>query len=148
MIGSLGHLGQQVARNQNRATLRCEIPQERAHPQYAFGVEAIHRLIKKQRVRITEHGDPDSEALVHTKRILADALVGDRCHTNHLEHHIDTAFGQPIRCRQIPQMVACGTTWMHIFGVEQCAYLAQRMLQVDELLAVEKRAPRSWSIEP
>jgi hypothetical protein len=44
-------------------------------------------------------------------------------------------------------MVASGTTWVHVLGVEQCAYLTKRMLQLVEFLAVEQRPPCSRSIE-
>jgi hypothetical protein len=85
---------------------------------------------------------------VHTKRILAHPLVGHRCHADHFQHLVHPTSGQPVGGGQVAKMVASGTTWVHVLGVEQRSHFSQGLLQLTEFLAIEEGPSGCCPIQP
>jgi hypothetical protein len=67
VICGQSHLAHEVAREQDGLSVRCRLPDEPAHPQDAFRVEAVHRLVQDQGVRVAQERGGDAEALTHAE---------------------------------------------------------------------------------
>ena len=82
VIGGQRHLAHQVGRDEDRAALGCEPPQQVAHPVNPLRVEPVDRLVEHHRLRISDQRRRDPEPLTHAERELARALAcappGDR----------------------------------------------------------------------
>ena len=147
IVGRLGHFREQMARNQYGSALRGQIAQEVTHPQDPLGIKAVHRFVEQHGVRIPQERHGNTEPLMHPEGELPDLFVRNRRHADQVEHLIDPSSGDTVRRSQIPQMVASGTTGMHVLRVEQRADFAQRMRQIRVQLAVEPGDAGRGSIE-
>ncbi len=71
-VDGLLHLGEQVRRDEDRAALAGELPEESAHPLDAFGVEPVRGLVENEHTGIAQESVRKSESLAHAERESAD----------------------------------------------------------------------------
>ena len=105
---------------------RGEALEQVAHPQDALGVEPVDGLVEEQDWRVTEERRGDAEALAHAEGELADAPVGDRGESDHLEHLVDARRGMSLVWAKYQQVVEGAAARVDGLGLEQRAHFAQR----------------------
>src|SRR5579884_2082231 len=92
-VAELLHLGEQVARENDRDPLAGEPLDERAHVAHPRRVEAGRRLVQQEQPRRAQERGGDAEALPHPVRVAADAIVGAVGEVDELEHLVDARAG-------------------------------------------------------
>ena len=88
------------------ATSDCDHVADVEHP---TGVEAVHRLVEDQQLRIPEEAGGDAQALAHAHGVLRHLVVGAVQDAHTLERRLDAALGRRLaRRRQDLQVLAAG----------------------------------------
>ncbi len=75
VVGEEFHLGEQMAGDQDGASLGGEGLEEIAHPADALGVQSVGRLVEDQNLRIADQRGGDAEPLAHTEGIALELAV-------------------------------------------------------------------------
>ena len=75
--GGEAHFGEEVAGDQDGASLVGEVVHEFADPEDAFGVESVDGFVEEQDLEVAGECCGDAEALAHAEGEAACAAVGD-----------------------------------------------------------------------
>ena len=145
VVGGLGDLGEQVARDQDRAALGRLGAEHVAHPADARRVEAVGGLVEDQHFGVAQQRGGDREPLAHPHRVALDAAVAGVGDAGQLEDLLDALAGMVARGGEDPQVVAPGAPGVEARVLEHGADLGARVLEVVVDLAVE---PRGAGVDP
>ena len=104
-IDGLGDLGEDVAGDEDRASLGRERAQEVPEPSDPGRIEAVRRLIEHEHFRVAEQRRREAEALAHPERVALHALFGGGAQLNEREHLLHPRRAQAGRGGLHPQMV-------------------------------------------
>ena len=89
LVARLLDLVEDVRREHHRASLVDERAEQAAELEDAGGVEAVHRLVEDQQLRVGEQAARDAEALAHPHRVRLDAVVRAVGQADALERGVD-----------------------------------------------------------
>lgn len=137
VVGGEGHLTHQVRGDEDRAALPGKGLHEVADPVDALGVQTVHRLVEHQDLGVAEQRPGDAEPLSHAEGEALGALLRHRREADGLQHLADPGRRNAVALRETEQMVVGGAPTVHGLGVEQCADVPQRVLEVPVVLAVD-----------
>ena len=102
-----------------------------AHVEHPAGVEAVHRLVEDQQLRIPEEAGGDAQALAHAHGVLRHLVVGAVQDADTLERRLDAALGRRLaRRRQDLQVLAAGQVAVEAGLVDDGADPGQRQVAV------------------
>jgi hypothetical protein len=76
------------------------------HPDDAFRIHAVERLVEHQGRRIAEEGDGDAQALAHAQGVTARLAADRGAQAGLLDDRVDAAGGQALGAREPQQVVA------------------------------------------
>ena len=91
------HLVEEVRGQDDGAALGDEREDHVAHLEHAAGVEAVHRLVEDQQLRVAEQAGGDAEPLAHAHGVLRHLVVGPVQDADPLERRVDAAPSPPAR---------------------------------------------------
>ncbi|GMA96436.1 hypothetical protein GCM10025881_32600 [Pseudolysinimonas kribbensis] len=130
MVGGLRHLAHEVRGEEDGAAFPGQMPGEGAHPHDALGVEAVHRLVEDERLRVAEERGGDAEPLAHAEREAADPAARDALQPGERDDLVDPPRADPVRRRHRAQVLARGASAVHGLGIQQHAHSPQRVAQL------------------
>ena len=148
LVGGLGHLAHQVARDEDGTTLGGQAAQELADPADAVGVEPVDRLVEHQHAGVAQQRGGDAETLAHAEGELAGPLPGHRGEADQAEHLVDPPPRDVVRLGQHPQVGVGGPARMDGLGLEEGSHFAQRPGQAVVGAAVDGDRPGVGSVQP
>src|SRR5581483_4575721 len=138
--------------DEDRPPLGGEPLQQMADPVNALGIEAVHRLVEEQRLRVAEQRARDPEPLSHAERELAGALPRDVVEADEVDQLVDPATRDAVRLGERTEVVERGAAGMHRACLEQRTDLVQRRLMIAVVLSVDghiaARRPAEAEDEP
>jgi hypothetical protein len=106
-VGGLLDLGQQVAADQDRASLLVrEVAEEPAQPLDALGVQAVGRLVEDQHPRVAQQRRRQPQPLAHAQRVAAGLPAAGRAEADLLQHLVGAAQREPGGAAVDAQVVA------------------------------------------
>lgn len=105
VVDGPGRLAQHVAGQRDRAAVRGPVPQQCAQPADALRVQAVHRLVQHEDLRIAQERRGEPEALPHAHRVRPDPAPGRLFRADEFQDLADPAAGQ---CGQRPQVGPAG----------------------------------------
>jgi hypothetical protein len=143
LVDRLGHLGQHVARDQDRAAVGGLGAQEVAQPAYALRVEAVGGLVEHERARVAQQRPGQAQPLAHAERVALHSPPAGAVQLNEPEHLVDPACRETRRAGQDPQMVATRPPGVELRTLEHCAHHLHGILQGAVRLAVDHRRARA-----
>ena len=129
VIGHVLQFAHQVAGHQDGPALAGQRPQEPAHPDDAFGVHAVERLVHHQHRRVAEHRRRDAEPLPHAQRVAARLPPRRGLQPGLLDDRVDAAGVQALGVGQPQQVVAGGPAGLQRGRVQQRSDVGQRPAQ-------------------
>ncbi|MCF0087411.1 hypothetical protein B0E37_02474 [Streptomyces sp. MH192] len=121
VVGGERHLAHQVGGDEDRTALRREGLHQVPHPEDAFGVEAVDRLVEEQHLGVAEERGGDAEALAHAEREALGAAPGHVLQADDAEHLVDAALRDAGELREAEEVVAGAAPAVHGLGVQQGA---------------------------
>ena len=133
-----GHLAHEVARDEHGPALAGQRLHQRAHPQDAFGVEAIDGLVEKQHAGVAQQGAGDAETLGHAEGEGPRLPPGHVAEAYEIEHLVDPLAGYVAGLRQGQKVVAGLATGVVGLGVEKSSHLPHRSAQLLVRHAVDR----------
>jgi hypothetical protein len=142
------HLVDQMARDEHRAALGGQVPQQVAYPAHAFGVEAVDRLVEEQHPGISEERAGDAEPLPHPQGEFAGPAVRHRGEPDDVQHGLDPSGRDVVGLGQPAQMIPGAPTRVEGLGFQQRTHLAQRPGQLRVGAAVDERRSGIGPVEP
>ena len=92
-------LVEEMGRQHDGAPLGHERQDHVAHVEHARRVEAVHRFVEDQQLRIAEEAGGDAEALAHAHGVLGHLVVGPMEDADALERRVDAALGRRLTRR-------------------------------------------------
>src|SRR4029077_6053171 len=88
-VAELLHLGEKVARQQDRDPLGRQPPHEVAHVAHSRRIEPGGRLVEQQQLRGAQQRRGDAEPLSHTVRVTTDTILRAVAQVDDVEHLVD-----------------------------------------------------------
>ena len=120
------HLVEEVGREHDRAALGHQSEDHVAHVLHARRIEAVHRLVENEQLRIAEQASGHAEALAHAHRVLGHLVVGAVGDAHPLERRTDAAAGRGLAGRgQDLQVLAAGQVAVETWLVDDGAHPGQ-----------------------
>jgi hypothetical protein len=142
------HLRHQMAGDEDRPALGRQPAHQVADPEDALRVEAVHRFVEHQDLRVAEQRSGDAQPLSHAQREALRPLLRHRGQADDLQHLADPALRDVVGLRETEQMVVRGPAAVDGLGVEQCADLPHRIGEADERLAVDGDGAVGRRVQP
>ncbi len=125
------HLVEQVRGQHDRAALRHEGEDHVAHLEHAARVEAVHRLVEDQQLRVAEEAGRDAEPLAHAHGVLRHLVVGSVQDADALERRVDAALRRRLTRRgEDLEVLAAGEMAVEAWLVDDGADPRQRAVTV------------------
>src|SRR5829696_8181003 len=129
LVNGLGHLGQQMARDEHRASRRGVGAQELAQPADAFGVEAVGGLVQDEDVGIAEERGGEPEPLTHPEREAADPSAGGARQADVGEDLVDAVIREPGGGGEDAQVVPGPAAGVEARRLEHGADVTDRLIE-------------------
>ena len=127
VIGHHGDLREHVAADQHGLAAAGEVGEDVANPADSFGVEAVGRLVKNHRSRVTEHDAGQTQSLLHTERVPLHPAIRRVGQPNKFQRLVNACRGNTIRHRNPTEVVTTAPAWVDVARIEQRTDFKQRI---------------------
>ena len=141
-VGTVGHLGEQVARQEDGAARVCEVAQLSTHRANPVGIQAVERFVQHERARAADQRGCQRESLAHPQRETTDCAISRVLQVDEIEELLHTSAGlrQARLAGDDAEVVACGSIGVEPL-VQHRADRLQRIAQLAVQAAVDPSAP-------
>ncbi len=114
VVDGLGHLGQEVARDDDGATFVGESTEKAAQPVHPNGVEAVGGLVQHEQLRVAEQGGSQPEALTHPQGVALDPASARRRQLDQFQNLGDATGWEPCGEGERTQVVTAGASGIEV----------------------------------
>jgi hypothetical protein len=142
LVDGLRHLGEHVARDQDRPALARERPEEVAEPADALRVEAVRRLVQDEHLGIAEERGGQAEALPHPQRVALHAATAGLSEVDECQDLVHARARDPAGDGEHAEVVPSRPARMGVERLEQDPDAHDRVVELAVARAQDRRASR------